>query len=204
MGRLLLILAMAGGASAGEYVLFDSGSRMRVDGHEIAGDRVRLHLNGGHVEVPAALVAGFEAEEYLPPAAPAAPPNKPAPDARKLIDAAAGKHGLPPEFVHSVVKAESGYRPDAVSPKGAVGLMQLMPATARELNANPHDPAQNVEAGTAYLAELLRQYAGATDLALAAYNAGPGAVDRFKGVPPYRETQNYVQRVLREYSRKSK
>jgi soluble lytic murein transglycosylase-like protein len=203
MGRLLLILAIAGGASAGEYVLFDSGSRMRVDSHEIAGDKVRLHLNGGHVEVPAAMVAGFEVEEYAPPA-PARPASAPEPDARKLIDAAAGKHGLPPEFVHSVVKAESGYRPDAVSPKGAVGLMQLMPSTARELNANPYDPAQNVEAGTAYLAELLRQYGGASDLALAAYNAGPGAVDRFKGVPPYRETRNYVERVLREYTRKSK
>lgn len=196
---------MAGEACAGEYVVFGSGARMRVDGHEMAGDNVRLRMNGGHVEVPASLVAGFEAEDYTPPADPKAEQAAgPAPDARKLVEAAADKHGLPAEFVHSVVKAESGYRADAVSPKGAIGLMQLMPETARELNADPRDPAQNVDAGTAYLADLLRQYDGASDLALAAYNAGPGAVNRYKGVPPYRETRGYVERVLREYRRARK
>src|SRR6185295_14303946 len=107
--------------------------------------------------------------------------------------------GLPAKFVHSVVAAESGYKADAVSPKGAIGLMQLMPATAQTFGADPHDQAQNVAAGTAYLRELLIKYNGDPRLALAAYNAGPGAVDRYNGVPPYRETQTYVDRVLRKY-----
>ena len=105
--------------------------------------------------------------------------------------------------MHSVVAAESGYRTDAVSPKGAIGLMQLMPATAQAYGADPRDPAQNVEAGAAYLRELLIKYNGDPRLALAAYNAGPGAVDRYNGVPPYAETQTYIERVLRKYKKSS-
>jgi soluble lytic murein transglycosylase-like protein len=90
--------------------------------------------------------------------------------------------------VHSVVSAESAYKTDAVSPKGAIGLMQLMPATAQSYGANPYDPSQNVEAGAAYLRELLIKYNGDARLALAAYNAGPGAVSKYNGVPPYAET----------------
>src|SRR6185436_12336562 len=90
---------------------------------------------------------------------------------------------------------------DALSPKGAIGLMQLMPATARSYNADPHDPSQNVEAGTAYLRELLLKYNGDTRLALAAYNAGPGAVSKYNGVPPYAETQTYIERVLQKYKK---
>lgn len=190
-----------------EYALLDSGMRIRVERHEPSGDNVRLWVNGNPIEVPAARVLGFEKEEYVPPA-PAAPTGDqaapPDVDPRRIVDSTARKYDIPPEFLHSVVKAESGYRPDAVSPKGAVGLMQLMPGTARELKADPHDPRQNVEAGTQYLAELLRKYKGQSDLALAAYNAGPGAVARYKGVPPYQETQTYVDRVIRNYYRLSK
>jgi soluble lytic murein transglycosylase-like protein len=103
--------------------------------------------------------------------------------------------------VHSVVSAESGYKPDAVSPKGAIGLMQLMPATAATYGADPRNPAQNVEAGAALLRELLIKYDGDPRRALAAYNAGPGAVSRYNGVPPYRETQTYIERVLRKYNK---
>jgi soluble lytic murein transglycosylase-like protein len=97
---------------------------------------------------------------------------------------------------------ESAWRAQAVSPKGAIGLMQLMPGTAGELGVNPHDPAQNAEAGARYLKQLLLKYQHTGDpvrMALAAYNAGPGAVDRYGRIPPYRETQQYVERVLRRY-----
>jgi soluble lytic murein transglycosylase-like protein len=95
-----------------------------------------------------------------------------------------------------VVKAESAYQPNAMSPKGAIGLMQLMPTTASQYGADPTDPAQNVEAGTAYLRDLLIKYKGDVPAALAAYNAGPGAVDKYHGVPPYPETNAYIRRVI--------
>jgi len=104
-----------------------------------------------------------------------------------------------------VVKAESGYRQDAVSPKGAVGLMQLMPGTARLLGADPTDPRQNVDAGARYLTELLRKYFNdpyQVRKAVAAYNAGPAAVDRYNGIPPYPETIAYVERVIRQWQKK--
>jgi soluble lytic murein transglycosylase-like protein len=103
-----------------------------------------------------------------------------------------------------VVAVESGFRTNAVSSKGAIGLMQLMPATAREYGANPNDPEQNVEAGTQYLRDLLWKYRNdphQVSRALAAYNAGPGAVDRYHGIPPYRETLAYVESVLRKYAK---
>jgi len=121
------------------------------------------------------------------------------PDPKTLVRNAAVRSGLPPEFVESVAKAESAMRPDAVSPKGAVGVMQLMPATARALAADPADAEQNIDAGTRLLRELLIKYDGDVVKALAAYNAGPAAVDRYQGLPPYRETQNYVNKVIRNY-----
>ena len=202
MKTLIRLAFLAVPLSAAEYALLDSGQRMLVERHEPAGDNVRLYTNGGVIEVAAARVVGFEEEEFVPPATvvtAGTQPVSPQVDPRRIVDDAARKYDIPPEFLHSVVKAESGYRPDAVSPKGAVGLMQLMPSTARELNADPRDPHQNVEAGTQYLAELLRKYKGQSDLALAAYNAGPGAVERHNGVPPYQETQTYVDRVIRSY-----
>jgi hypothetical protein len=117
----------------------------------------------------------------------------------ELVEAAASRYGLPSALLHSVARVESAYRPDAISPKGAIGIMQLMPGTAAQLNADPHDPEQNVEAGARHLRELLIQYNGETMKALAAYNAGAGAVTRYNGVPPYRETQNYIEKVLRNY-----
>ena len=126
--------------------------------------------------------------------------------AMEIITKAAEKAGLPPEILHSVAKAESGYHTNAISPKGAIGLMQLMPKTAAALNANPYDPRQNAEAGAEYLAQLLEKYKNdphQVSKAVAAYNAGPGAVDKYKGVPPYRETVNYVNRVINDYNKRT-
>ncbi|HUP04050.1 MAG TPA: lytic transglycosylase domain-containing protein [Bryobacteraceae bacterium] len=201
MRVLCLGLALCSLASAGEYVTFASGSRMRVDRHVNEGRQVRLFTGSAEVVVDASNVRGYEADEDPPPpaaaAAPAAAPQtKPAPATpADLADAAADKYGLPRALVRSVMNAESAMNPFAVSPKGAVGLMQLMPQTAKTMSANPYDAAQNVDAGARYLRDLLVQYNGGLWRALAAYNAGPGAVAKYKGVPPYPETVNYVLRV---------
>jgi soluble lytic murein transglycosylase-like protein len=120
-------------------------------------------------------------------------------DTHAIIHAAAKRHNVPAAFVKSIVAAESNFDPNAVSPKGAVGLMQLMPATAQEYGADPTIPEQNVDAGTRYLGVLLKRYSkyrNGLSRAIAAYNAGPAVVDRFRGVPPYPETRGYVARVL--------
>ena len=113
----------------------------------------------------------------------------------ELIAAAAETHGVDPVLVQALIQVESNYRPRARSNKGAMGLMQLMPSTAREYNVrNAYDPKSNIDAGVRKLKSLIDKYG--VQLALAAYNAGEGAVERFKGIPPYRETQNYVSRIL--------
>ena len=119
-----------------------------------------------------------------------------------VIDAAAQKHELDPALLSAVIERESNYDPHAVSKAGAMGLMQLMPDTARGLGVrDPFDPAQNIEGGATYLRGLIDRYHGRLDVALAAYNAGPGAVDHYGGVPPYAETRAYVQGILGAYRR---
>ncbi|MEO8593253.1 MAG: lytic transglycosylase domain-containing protein [Candidatus Solibacter sp.] len=207
--RLLgLLLLLAASAMAGEYAVLSSGSRLHIDRHEADGAKVRLFHGTGFVELDATLVRAFEADglaesapagDLVPvPTAIMAAAALPAPGPstpRELADAAADKYGLPRELVRSVMAAESGFQPLAISPKGAVGLMQLMPGTAQVLGADPYDQAQNVDAGTRYLRDLLEKYDYGLRHALAAYNAGPGAVDRYNGVPPYRETINYINRI---------
>lgn len=205
MIRFLATLLLAvHSASAAEVAIFRSGFRLEIDRHEQEGAEVILYsAEGGQTRLPADQIAGFESVP-TPRTAVAAPEN-PAPPAPRLrtlreqIDDAARRHGLPEEFVDAVVAAESGYRQEAVSPKGAIGLMQLMPDTARSLGADPRDPEQNLEAGVRFLRDLLIRYEHDANRALAAYNAGPGAVDRHGGVPPYLETQWYVSRVLQRY-----
>jgi hypothetical protein len=206
--RIFIALAMlAPSCFAGEYAVLSTGFRIHADRHETEGAIVRLYANGGVTELPAQQIAGFETDGEGPK--PFTAPLKTAPavaSPEELVTAAALRNGLPPEFVHSVVSAESTYRSNAVSRKGAIGLMQLMPATASEYGADPNDPSQNVEAGTRYLRDLLLKYRNSdhqVSRALAAYNAGPGAVDRHHGVPPYRETLAYVGRVLRKYEKQA-
>lgn len=203
MRCILLTILCAVPVLAGEYAVLSNGFRLYVEGHEKVGSAVRLFLNGGVIELPASQVARFEPDDYPMTAAPPAPVvEAESLTPQELVTRAALRNGLPPEFVHSVAAVESGFRTDAASPKGAVGLMQLMPGTARDLQADPANPEQNAEAGARYLRELLLKYKDdpyQVRKALAGYNAGPGAVDRYNGVPPYRETQTYVEKVLRRY-----
>jgi soluble lytic murein transglycosylase-like protein len=223
---LIGVLALPVAAWAGEYVVLGSGLRLHADRHETEGGSVRIYSGDGVVEMPLTVVAGFEQEERFeqeeivatvatpsappPPAAvaPAEPPAVTIPDTPVELAAwAAKKYQLPDSFVRSVMKAESGFQPNAVSPKGAIGLMQLMPDTARALGVDPRDPHQNADGGAQYLRQLLARYESDPNqvlLALAAYNAGPAAVDRYHGVPPYRETREYILRVLKNWDQSAK
>jgi len=223
MKRLLYligVLALPAAAWAGEYVVLANGFQLHADRHEVEGVSVRIFSGGGMAEMQAAAIAGYEEEETVAPvpspivAAPPVPvtpapamPDTPAKLAAQLADQAAKKYQLPDSFVRSVMKAESGFQPNAVSPKGAIGLMQLMPDTARVLGVDPRDPHQNADGGAQYLRQLLAKYENDPNqvlLALAAYNAGPAAVERYHGVPPYKETREYILRVLKNWDQSTK
>jgi len=192
---LLGLTAVAPVCSA-EIVFLTSGRTMSIKSHRVEGDSLVLALRaGGEITCPASMVERIGPDEvYHPEEAPAAAlPPVPYGD---LIHDAATRAGVDPLLVRAVIQVESAYQPTARSAKGAMGLMQLMPATARRYSVrDPYDPTSNIEAGTRHLKMLLDRFE--LSLALAAYNAGEAAVERFRGIPPYRETQNYVRQVLR-------
>jgi soluble lytic murein transglycosylase-like protein len=191
----LILAALAPGARA-DYIVLQTGQSIHVTSYERVGDTLRLVMAGGTMEIPAEALLRVDPEDTFS-----------AVKIRLLdvpyanfISESARAHGVAPELVASVIAVESNFNPRAVSWRSACGLMQLLPRTARRLGVtNIFDPQQNIEAGTKYLKELLLRYNGDLALTLAAYNAGPERVGQYKNVPPYRETRDYVRRVVQKY-----
>ena len=185
---------------ARESVCLNTGFCLTAESHTQRGGVYVLRTGTGTMEFPGTQIAEIVA---LPDAPNDNPLAKPLPAASfdELLVRAALRQGLEPEFVRSVARIESNLRQDAISNKGAVGLMQLMPGTAAILGVNANNAEENVLGGAKFLRELLLRYNGDATLALAAYNAGPGAVQKYNGVPPYLETHKYVIRVLQEYKK---
>ena len=204
-----LALVFASPASA-EIAVLGSGQTLSIKGHRVDGDRIILQLRrGGEVTCDKTLVekilpdeVPYKDPEQAPVVAEAVPVAAepvvaPMGPYGEIITTIAQTHGVDPLLVRALIQVESGDRPTARSNKGAMGLMQLMPSTARQYKVrNPYDPKANIAAGVQHLKSLLDRMGGAVDLALAAYNAGEGAVKKFNGIPPYRETRDYVRRIL--------
>jgi hypothetical protein len=188
------VLLGLGSWAQADIALLASGTTLKVTAQRREGAMVVLSLKGGgEVGVAATELRGVVPDEVLDEVIPAAGGK----DLAAMAIAAARRHSLDPDLVQAVVAVVSGFRPDAVSPKGAQGLMQLMPYTARALGVkDTFDPAANLDGGTRYLRALIKRYGGDVTRALAAYNAGEGAVARHGGVPPYPETLAYVRKVL--------
>jgi soluble lytic murein transglycosylase-like protein len=190
---MFLVAGFAPAAKA-DYAVLRSGARLHITGYEQMGDEVRLTVAGGSIQVAAADIVAIEPEEQF--TAPLALPSTLQGPYDNLIRAAAEKHGVDERLITRVIAAESNFNPRAASRKQALGLMQLLPATAARYSAvNLFDPAQNIDAGTHYLKDLLARYSGNLSLALAAYNAGPEMVTRYGGIPPFPETQKYVLKI---------
>jgi Transglycosylase SLT domain len=212
----LLLLALP--ASGTDLAILHNGFSIRHERRETVGSVTRLYLGTGkdYIDIATDQIERFEKDQspvVVPALVPAAAPlaqarlAKPQPlkpqELNEVINSISDQHHLDPDFINSVIHAESGFNPRALSPKGAQGLMQLMPGTASKLGvSNAFDPRANVEGGTRYLSELLQRYNFDVIKALAAYNAGPQRVQQYGGVPPYNETRAYVARIVREYNRK--
>jgi len=209
---LSALFALAPSVRAAERITLNNGFIERCDHHAQVDGRMRLYLSTGednYIELAPDQVASIEVVPDPPPAASAAPtPGKTSArlsstDLREMLARAGQQHNVDVDLLASVVKAESNGNVHAVSRAGAQGLMQLMPGTAAGLGVNnSFAPDQNVQGGSAYLDALLTRYHDSLSLALAAYNAGPQAVDKYHGIPPYRETQAYVARVIHEFNRR--
>lgn len=189
-------------AAGADLAVLRNGFSIRHERREVVGSVTRLYLgadSNGYVDVPTEEIDRFEKDLSAPVGG--RTPNTPQ-EMKDVIDAVSSRHHLDPDLIKSVIHAESGFNPRAVSAKGAQGLMQLMPQTASRLGVpNSFDPGANVEGGTRYLRELLERYDFDLIKALAAYNAGPSRVEQYHGVPPYYETQAYVARIIRDFNR---
>jgi len=206
--REIVVLAVAllawqglAGVCAAELVFLSTGRTMTARSHRVEGDQVILTLrSGGEITCEASLITRIAPDEVAYPEPEALPAADAGPLAAvpyaEIIDQAASRQGVDPRLVRAVIQVESAYQAGARSRKGAIGLMQLMPDTARRYAvSDPYDPGSNIEAGIKHLKMLLGRFE--LSLALAAYNAGEAAVERFRGIPPYPETQNYVRQVMR-------
>ena len=203
---------------AGEYAVFVSGRRMEIDRHEQVGDTIRLFVGDGVTELPASMILRFEG---TPVAEPVPAEEEPEPDPKPvslpppvvtaapvnsmvaMIRETAARHGLPVEFLEAVVLALSQFRVHAVSPEGAIGLMQLMPDTAKTLGVDASDPRQNLEAGAGYLRQLLVRYQGDVEKSLVAYVAGPAWAARSDGSPPPAGARRVVKLVAERFPAKT-
>jgi len=196
---LMAVAALAPSpARAADFAILRNGFSIRHERREVVGMVTRLYLASdkeGYVDVPTDEIDRFEPDFSVPAAGGSKLPD--------VVNSASGRYHLDPDLVNSVIHAESGFNVRAVSPKGAQGLMQLMPQTASRLGVtNAFDPGANVEGGTKYLRELLERYNFDVIKALAAYNAGTQRVEQYHGIPPYSETQAYVAKVVRDFNRK--
>ncbi len=202
---LLLVVFVTGlvSSASADIAVMSSGKILYIDRFERSDEDITLFLTGGgEVTVPSDVVVNIVPNEIVQDQGADPTEVRLLPHLESVIQPAAAKYGLDPNLVAAVIWAESSGDPNAVSKKGAQGLMQLMPATARELGVgNILDPGQNVEGGSHYLRQMLDEHDGDLSLALAAYNAGPDAVRKYGGVPPYRETRDYVGKVMRVYER---
>lgn len=199
----LLPAATAGTPGMVYVATLRNGFSMRFDHRVMIDDTSRLYTTAdarNYIDVPTAEITSVSQEE-LPP--PATPDTAAAVDMKSVVAAASDRTLIDADLIDSVIRAESGFNPKAVSPKGARGLMQLMPGTAAKLGVqNSFDAQANVDGGTRYLRELLLRYNGDLAKALGAYNAGPHRVEQYHGVPPYRETRAYVSNIIRDFNRK--
>jgi soluble lytic murein transglycosylase-like protein len=202
-GIVTALLALGSlSASAAEMAVLRNGFAIRHERREARDNMTRLYLAetpDNYVDVPTAEIVGFEEVDSPAPHALATAPIS---NLDAVVSAASSRNNIDPDLINSVIRAESGFNPNAISPKGAQGLMQLMPQTAAHLGIqNAMDPIANVEGGTRYLRELLAHYDNDLIKALAAYNAGPERVEQYHGVPPYPETLAYVARIIRDFIR---
>jgi hypothetical protein len=206
LGLFAALFVVVSAAPAGaEIAFFSSGRTLSIKGHRTEGDSLVLMLRaGGEIVCDASTIARFAPDEVPypePEPEPIVKPDEVTPQADStpfgdIIDRVSKQNDVDAKLVRAVIKVESGYQERARSPKGAMGLMQLMPETARQYAVNdPYDPASNIEAGIKHLKGLLQRFPTVA-LALAAYNAGEAAVQRFHGIPPYPETRDYVTRIL--------
>lgn len=226
VAAFIAILAIAAlPCFAAEVAVLKNGFSITHERRQVIGGITRLYVKAdgsSYVDVPTAEIEHFEAAPEdstsgsgVPPSAPSLSPTisqrtpplsfpgRPVNDLNQVVNEASGRYRLDPDLVNSVIKAESDFHVRAVSPKGAQGLMQLMPGTASQLGVlNAFDPQANVDGGAKYLRELLEKYDFDIVKALAAYNAGPQRVERFGGVPPYTETKRYIRRIVLDFNKK--